>query len=147
MKSTLSRRPLSRGVSALEFALVAPILLTILLGTIQCGIVFNNYLTLDDSVRAASRVLAASRSSATPYTDTTAAIHASAPNLTAASLSFSLTVNGSTCVSDGACAAALSGAAGDAESVSAHYPCNLTIMGVNYMPGCTLTATTTERIE
>ena len=38
-----------------EFALVMPILLFLLLGIIQFGIVFNNYVTLTDAVRAGAR--------------------------------------------------------------------------------------------
>lgn len=135
------------GVSAVEFALVAPVLLMILIGTLQCGIAFNNYLTLNNSVRAGARVLAASRGSTTPYSDTQNALYQSAPNLTRGSITISISVNGSTCRSDSACQTALTAAAGQPASVNATYPCNLTIMGVSYAPGCTLAAATTERVE
>lgn len=136
-----------RAVSALEFALVAPVLLMILIGIIQCGIAFSNYLTLVDGVRAASRVLASERGSTTPFVDTTNALYQSAPDLTKASITISLSVNGTACGTNAACETALTTAAGDPESVSATYPCNLTIMGVNYYPGCTLSVVTTERVE
>ena len=48
-----------------EFALVMPILLFLLLGIIQFGIVFNNYVTLTDAVRAGARKGAVSRVSRT----------------------------------------------------------------------------------
>ena len=38
-----------------EFALVLPILALLLFGVIQFGIVFNNYITLTDAVRAGAR--------------------------------------------------------------------------------------------
>jgi Flp pilus assembly protein TadG len=136
-----------RGVSAVEFALVAPVFLMILLGVIQLGITFNNYVALTDSVRAGSRVLASSRSSTTPYSAATGAVYASAPTLKAANITLSLSVNGTTCAGDGPCATALSGAAGTTASVQASYPCNLVIYGVNYATGCTLQATTSERVE
>ncbi|HBK08975.1 MAG TPA: hypothetical protein DDZ81_24480 [Acetobacteraceae bacterium] len=151
--STLHRRPWvdvirnRRGVSALEFALVAPVLFMLVFGIIQFGITFNNFLALTDGVRAASRVLAASRSSNTPLTSATNAIYLSAPNLTKTSMTITVAVGGTNCVSDGACAMALTAAAGGSASVQASYPCNLTIMGVNYAPNCTLTSLTTERVE
>ena len=136
-----------RGVSALEFALVAPVLFMLVFGIIQFGITFNNYLALTDGVRAASRVLAASRSSPTPFTSATNAIYASAPNLTKGSVTITLSVAGANCASDGGCATALTAAAGGTASVQASYPCNLTILGVDYAPQCTLTSVTTERVE
>ncbi|HET6607546.1 MAG TPA: TadE/TadG family type IV pilus assembly protein [Rhodopila sp.] len=135
------------GVSAVEFALVAPVLLMILLGVMQLGITFNNYIALTDSVRAGSRVLAAARSSTTPYSDATGAVYASAPTLKAGSITLSLSVNGTACAGDGPCATALTGAAGSTANVHATYPCDLLIFGVDYVPSCTLTASTTERVE
>ncbi len=38
-----------------EFALVLPILVILLFGVIQFGIVFNNYITVTDAVRAGAR--------------------------------------------------------------------------------------------
>jgi hypothetical protein len=69
----------------------------ILLGVIQLGITFNNYVALTDSVRVGSRVLASSRSSTTPYSAATGAVYASAPTLAAANMTLSLSVNGTTC--------------------------------------------------
>ncbi|MDR3530614.1 MAG: pilus assembly protein [Rhodopila sp.] len=136
-----------KGVSALEFAITAPVLFLVLFGIIQLGITFNNYVTLTNGVRVGSRVLAADRGSATPYTDATTAVYNSAPALTKASLTLTLTVNGAACTSDTTCQTALTAGVGNAATVQASYPCDLTIMGVNYAPGCTLTSTTTERVE
>ena len=44
-----------QGQTMTELALVAPILLLLLFGIIQFGIVFNNYVTLTDAARAAAR--------------------------------------------------------------------------------------------
>ncbi len=44
-----------------EFAMVLPILLVLVFGIIQFGIVFNHYLTLTDAVRAGARQAAVSR--------------------------------------------------------------------------------------
>lgn len=44
-----------------EFALVIPVLLLIVMGIIQFGILFHNYVTLTDAVRAGARQAAVSR--------------------------------------------------------------------------------------
>ena len=43
------------GQTAVEFALVSPILVVLLLAIIQFGITFNNYVTLTDAARAGAR--------------------------------------------------------------------------------------------
>jgi Flp pilus assembly protein TadG len=48
------------GQAVTEFAVVLPLLATILFAIIQCGIVLNHYLTLNDAVRVAARTAAAS---------------------------------------------------------------------------------------
>jgi Flp pilus assembly protein TadG len=135
------------GSPAVEFALIAPLLFALMMGIIQVGIVFNNYVELIDGVRSGSRNLAISRSTTTPWTTSTAAVTASAANLTVANVAVTLKVNGVACTSDSSCVTALSTAAGEPASVSATYPCNLSIMGVNYATSCTLSSQSTERIE
>jgi Flp pilus assembly protein TadG len=150
LKSTASRGgPIKdrKGIAALEFALIAPALLLMIVGMATFGVALNNYLTLTDAVRAGARILASSRSSTTPYSSATNAIYSSAPTLTTASLTITMTVNGTACSSDGGCATTLAASAGSPSSVSATYPCNLSVMGFNFAPTCTLTSTTTERVE
>ncbi|MEN3312312.1 MAG: hypothetical protein V7645_1641 [Actinomycetota bacterium] len=50
-----------RGQTMVEFAFVLPVMLVLLFGIIQFGIIFNNYVTLTDAARAASRKGAVSR--------------------------------------------------------------------------------------
>lgn len=99
------------GTAAVEFALVAPALLLLVLGMCQFGITLNQYLTLTNAVRSGARQLSISRGSATPRTDTVNQIYNSAPNLTQASLTITTSVNGTACATDTACQTAL-GAAG-----------------------------------
>lgn len=136
-----------KGVTALETAVILSVLLTVMLGIINTGILFNNFLQLNNLVRVTSRVLAASRGSGTPFTNATTAGYASAPSLTKASITLTLTVAGAGCSVDGACATSLTNNPGGTSSVSASYPCNMTFMGVNFIPGCTLSSSTAERIE
>jgi Flp pilus assembly protein TadG len=48
-----------RGAAALEFALIAPLLLMLLLGTISSALVYSNHLTATNAVREAARYGAA----------------------------------------------------------------------------------------
>jgi Flp pilus assembly protein TadG len=50
-----------QGQTMTEFAFVLPFVLVLLFGIIQFGIIFNNYVTLTDAARAASRKGAVSR--------------------------------------------------------------------------------------
>jgi Flp pilus assembly protein TadG len=55
-----------RGQTMTEFALILPILLVLLLGIVQFGIIFNNYVTMTDAVRAGARKAAVSRNESDP---------------------------------------------------------------------------------
>jgi Flp pilus assembly protein TadG len=136
------------GAAAVEFALIVPVLLLIMLGTFVFGIAFVNYIMVTNAADAGTLQLTVSRGDSTPYTDTVNAIYASAPALTKAQLTISLTVNGTACSSDSTCQTALTPAsAGQAASVKVSYPCSLIIMQTNYLPSCTLTANSTGRIQ
>ena len=136
-----------KGVAALETAVVLPVLLMVMLGIMQGGILFSNFIQLTNAVRVSARVLASSRGSATPYTNAMNAAYLAAPNLTRAQIGLTLSVAGAACSADGACATALSSNAGNNSSVAATYPCRMTFMGYNFIPGCTLGTSTTERVE
>ena len=142
------------GVSAVEFALILPVLMTILFGIIKFGVTLNADLQLTDGVRAAARQFSISRSSSTPYTLATTALQNATPNLTFARVGGSngagaptFKVNGAACSNDSGCASALSNAMGGTSSLTATYPCDLNIMGVNLVPGCTLSASTSDLVE
>ena len=133
------------GVAAIEFAFLAPVLLMMVIGLCQFALVLSNYLTLESAVAAGARALAISRGDSTPVTDTQNQVFASAANLNTANISLSYSVNGSTCSSNATCSSAL--ASGVPANVAATYPCNLVVMGTNFLPGCTLSAAETERVE
>ena len=54
------------GQAMAEMAIVLPVLLFLVLGIMQLGITFNNYLALTDAVRAGARTAAVSRHAASP---------------------------------------------------------------------------------
>ena len=138
-----------RGATAVEFGLLAPLLFLLLMGIVQFSITFNNYIELTEAVRTGGRNFSISRSTAsvTPYSSTVTAIQNSAGNLTAASITVTTSVNGTACSTDSGCASALSTAAGQPSTVSATYPCNLTVMGFNYLTSCTLSSQTSDLVE
>ena len=137
------------GAPAVEFALIAPLLLMLIMGIIQFSITLNNYIELTEAVRTGARNLAISRAmaSATPYTTTVSDIGSSAGNLTAANISITMSVNGTACTSNSTCSTALSAAAGQTATVTATYPCNLMVMGFNFIPNCTLQSQTADLVE
>jgi Flp pilus assembly protein TadG len=138
-----------RGGAAVEFGILAPLFLMLVLGIVQFALTFADYMFLTSAVMAGSQTLSVSRGITLPFTSTVDAMVASAPLLTAAQLkaNIKITVNGAVCVTDSACAAKLNSAAGDVAVVTASYPCDLTIFGVNYVPGCTLATQVAQVVQ
>lgn len=114
-----------------EFAIVLPVLVVMLFGIIQFGIVFNNYVTLTDAVRSGAREAAVARQSADPAGAATTAVRSSAANLNQASLAVS--------VSSG-------WQPGSDVTVTASYPYSVKLLGWVVTAG-NLTSKTTERVE
>ena len=158
------------GASAVEFALIIPVLLTILFAIIKFGLIFNNYVELANGTRASARQFALARGDSTsgtmgPWTAAVSALKSSAPNLNHAQLTITLQVpagSSSPCASDlasntanvttynASCATALANAAGAPASVTAVYapnPCSFNVMGINILPNCTMSSNTTELVE
>ena len=127
-----------RGQAVIETALTLPLLLLVMMGLLQCGQLFNNWVMLTDAVRAGSRQLAISRApgqNACTLAETT--LRSAAPTLTTADLTVTWTVT-NTCTNL---------LAGSEATLKATYPCKLSILGVDYVPNCTIKAQTTERVE
>ena len=137
------------GGAALEFGIVAPLFLMLLLAIVQFGFTFGNYMFLTNAVMAGSQTLSVSRGIAQPWTSTVNAMVASAPLLTPAQLkaNIKITINGTACTADTSCASTLNAATGGAAVVTATYPCDLAIFGVNYVPGCTLASQVAQFVQ
>jgi Flp pilus assembly protein TadG len=134
-----------RGVSVLEFAIVAPFLLAITIGMLKFGIAVAHYLMLNNAVAQGTTTFALSRGTATPHATTVAAINNAAPHLTAASITKTLRVNGTACTTDSGCTSLLT--SGATATVVLTYPCDLTVMGVNFVTTCTLTAQSAQMVQ
>ncbi len=124
------------GQAITEFALVLPILMAILLGIIQFGIIFNNYITLTDATRAGARKAAVSRFLNDNGAAAKQAVEDSAQGLDQSVLDPTISV---TAAPDWA-------TSGNQVTVTAKYPYSINILGWTIQAG-NLTSTTRERLE
>ena len=124
------------GQAITEFALVLPILMAILLGIIQFGIIFNNYITLTDATRAGARKAAVSRFLNDNGAAAKLAVEDSAQGLDQSVLDPTISVT----------AAPDWSTSGNQVTVTASYPYSINILGWTIKAG-SLTSTTRERLE
>ena len=115
----------------LEFAIVLPVLALLVFGIIQFGILFNNYLTLTDAVRATARQAAVSRELKDRDGVIAARMQAASSNLDQSKLQY---------------AVSSSWVQGGDVSVDGSYPFEVSLLGLVVKSG-RLTSTTTERVE
>lgn len=124
-----------KGQAIVEFAIIAPSLLLIVLGIIQFGIVFNNYMALTDAVRAGARQAAVGRTAADPIGSTIDRVRGAAGHLDQADLTVSVSPADPATWTQG----------GDV-TVEASYPYEINLLGIVVKSG-QLTSQTTERVE
>jgi Flp pilus assembly protein TadG len=136
MKLTKIRRD-ERGQAATELALVLPVFFLLLFGVIQFGILFKNYVTLTDAVRAGARTAAVSRLEE----DKTAVVEA-AVRRSASGLDEPCTADSGLCVTVNA----TEWEHGADVTVEAKYPYEINLLGFVAAEGY-LTSATTERVE
>ena len=136
-----------RGQSAIEFALVFPLLMLVVTGQVAFGFVLHNYMVLTNAVNVGTQLLAISRGqTADPCATASGAVDSSALGLTTANLSFSYSINGHAYSGTTCAAGATYMAQGGAVQVTATYPCTLVIYSMT-IPSCTLRSQTTEIIQ
>ncbi len=121
------------GQTAVEFALVAPLLIALLLAIIQVGVAFNHYVTLTDAARAGARKAIVARFSGASLTDIQQAVRDAASDLDQTQLGIQVddptwTVPGSDV------------------TVKVTYPYEINLLGWVVSSG-NLTSTMTERLE
>ncbi len=121
-----------RAQAMAELALVLPALCLILLAILQVGIVFKNYVTLTDSVRAGARKAAVSRHQPCPVCVVQTAVEQSASGLDKEYLQVEVTSD--------------PWAPGTDVTVKASYPYDINLLGLVVKSG-EMTSTTTERVE
>jgi Flp pilus assembly protein TadG len=122
-----------RGQAMTELALILPVLALLLFGILQFGIVFHQYITVTDAVRAGARKAVVSRHDASPAATAETAVRSSADGLDAAKLAVSVS-------------APAGWDSGDDVKVCATYPYTIDLVGMVFKTG-DLSSCTTERIE
>lgn len=122
-----------RGQTAVEFALIAPIIIVLLLGIVQVGIAFHNYITLTDAARAGARKAVVDRFTGEDVTQLQQHVRDSAADLDQSKLQ--VTVN---------LPAPLS--SGSALTVTAEYPYSISLLGWVVASG-NMSSTMTDRLE
>ena len=120
-----------------EFALVLPVLLLLIVGIVKLGIVFNNYITLNDAVRAGARQLAIGRGTGDACSPAVARVKTSASHLDQTKLVVPPPLITNSC-SDLVI--------GSDARISASYPCDIKIPPFIDI-ALTCSASTTERVE
>jgi Flp pilus assembly protein TadG len=145
-------RVTERGQALVEFAFVAPLLLTLLSALAVFGIAFENDLQLTYATDNAAQLLSISRGQTTdPCKTLSQAFYSAAPYLTQGNIDFTI-VLGSTTVARNAANPTCSGdqtymVQSQNAAVTATYPCNLQIFGYSPVPNCALKAQTTAMIQ
>jgi Flp pilus assembly protein TadG len=121
------------GQGIVEFAFVLPMLLALILGIVQFGIAFNNYLTLNDATRVGARKAAVSRFLGDNGAAARAAVISAAANLNLTPAQVDVQATSWT-------------TPGADVSVSATYPYSINILGWVVKSG-NLSSSTHERLE
>jgi Flp pilus assembly protein TadG len=141
------------GQAVVEFALVIPVLMLFIVGILKFGTVYNNYIELTNAVDSGARLFSIERGQGGICAAVDANINAAASDLNPANLTVTFTTVPATTTdvwvngveqSGGTCPTLTLPMSG---IVSASYPCDLAIAGVNPIPSCKLGASSTETIQ
>jgi len=134
-----------RGNALVEIALTLPIFLGLLTAVLSFGVAFSNQLTLTHAVGSGAQRLQQIRTSTSdPCADTLTAITSAAPTLKPSNISLTLNLNGTT-VSGTSCSGYQSYIVlQQPVTVTASYPCSLSVYGVSMGSSCRLGAQVTE---
>ena len=133
------------GAAAIEFAVMSPAIFALAIGMLKFGIAVQHYILVTNAAAQGALTMGMARGSSTPYGSTTTTISSSAPGLTSSSITTTVKIGGTACSSDSACSALLT--AGATVTVKVSYPCDLSIMGVNYMTTCTVSSTSGQIVQ
>jgi Flp pilus assembly protein TadG len=143
------------GTALVEFTFVLPVVLFLLLGMLQFGIIFYNYVLVTRATEIGVRTLSISRLDPNAYTHVEATINQAATNISG--LTIAMSVNGTACSSNSGCQTALQSAHNafavppQPVSVTVSYSCSSTsIMPadlINLTGICPLTSTMYASVE
>jgi Flp pilus assembly protein TadG len=132
------------GQAIVEFALVLPLLMGLLLGIVQFGVIFNNYETITDAARVGARQAIVARFSGDNGASAVAAAKSAASNL---DLSAPGAVTAHSCPSaTPSCATDDWATTGNVVTVTVTYPYSIKILDWTVKAG-SLTSSSKERLE
>ncbi len=139
------------GGPLVEFAMVLPMMVTVMTGIFYLGVGLSQYIQLTNATDIASREISISRGvssqAADPCNTGTTFFESAAPNLSASDLTFTYTINGVSKTATSCTSLALTSASqGETETVQVSYPVHLGIYGVGWST-VTLKAQTSEIIQ
>jgi Flp pilus assembly protein TadG len=138
----MRRRNREKGQAMVELALVLPIMLLLLLGIVQFGSVFRDYIALTDATRVGARQAAVARSiqpESSRVPNVVAKVHKAAVNLDQNKMTVTVTPVKLDGITPGW------EASGDV-TVRSTYPFKINLFGMVLYSG-TLQSRTTERVE
>jgi Flp pilus assembly protein TadG len=146
--SALRRGRREDGQALVEFAIIAPLLLLLVTGIIQFGLMFNAYITLTDAVRSGARELAIGRGLSDPCDPAVTQTVDSAVGISLPASQVTTTLSSPDTCGSGSYPARSGGseAQGDEATVSATYPFKLTIFGMATI-NLNLSASASDAIE
>ena len=164
------------GAAMVEFAIVLPLLLVVLLGIVQLAIFFFQYVIVENAAATGAQTFVTNRpytqpsntscnsgcptTCYTPYSSTVNAIQTATGGLAWSNVAYTMSANGSTCSSDSTCGTNLCNASSCSvtgpfsnrilASVTVSYPC-LTLLPArwapSFCPNGNLTATNTLHVD
>jgi Flp pilus assembly protein TadG len=121
------------GQALVEFTLLIPVILFVIMAIAQFGDVYNHYVSITDATRAGARMAAVSRSATDPTAAAVQAVRDSAHTLDQTKLTVTVTP-------------APPWTSGQQVTVTASYPYSLDLAGLVVKSG-NLTSSTKERVE
>ncbi|HTS74490.1 MAG TPA: TadE/TadG family type IV pilus assembly protein [Gaiellaceae bacterium] len=124
------------GQAIVEFAIVLPALMALLLAILQCGVAFSHYVTVTDAARAGGRQAVLMRVGSVTTSDVTAAVDEAAPDLNASKLGVSVTDASDPTFQT----------SGSTVQVTVTYPYSIDVLGWVVSSG-NLSSTIAERLE
>jgi len=129
----VNRIRLDKGQALVEFTLLIPVLLFVVLAIAQFGELYNHYVSITDATRAGARMAVVSRTATDPSAVAIQAVRDSAHTLDQSQLTVTVTP-------------APPWTSGQQITVTANYPYSLDLAGLVLKSG-SLTSSTKERVE
>jgi len=131
-----------------EFALILPLILYILVGILQVGWLLSDYMILTNATAVGARYFAGQAGSTTANANTVSQVKAAASGLTLSSLTITTSVNGTACTDNSTptCGTALINNKGSTANVAVSYTFTPIIISSLYAMPATLTHAITERV-